>query len=251
MKTENSFSTFVGVDVAKDTLEFYLPYTKQNVSVKNTVEGIDELILQLKKKRKLMVVMEATGGYEKLLVNQEKNRLKQTWDDDVKRSIQETLETLNKQLKSIDTQLAKMIAIDTKNARKIEILDSAIGVGKVMTSAVLAQLPELGQMNRGQTAKLVGIAPINRDSGKSNGKRFIGGGRAYVRLITILNLPWQVVSPQRLLRFAERLHLIKNTRTKKPLNTGVMPRKIHAGSSCKLVIRKEFKMFFESAIANN
>ena len=76
-----------------------------------------------------------------------------------------------------------MIASDTKNARKIEILDSAIGVGKVMISAVLAQLPELGQMNRGQTAKLVGIVPINRDSGKSNGKRFIGGGRACVRRI--------------------------------------------------------------------
>lgn len=258
MKTENSFSIFVGVDVAKDTLEVYLPHVKQNLSLKNSIECIDELCLQLKKKRKLIVVMEATGGYEKRLVNQlakykiaaavvnprqvrdfakgigldaktdpidaqvisrfgsivqpvamaeksdhqqkhsalvtrrsqllnlinqEKNRLQQTWDNDAERSIRETLEMLQKQLKSIDAQLAKMIETDQENVRKIEILDSATGVGKVLISTILAQLPELGEMNRGQTAKLVGIAPFNRDSGKSNGKRFIGGGRANVRRV--------------------------------------------------------------------
>jgi transposase len=258
MKTANLVSIFVGVDVAKDSLEIYLPFSKQNLSIENSIEAIDELCSQLKKKRKLMVVMEATGGYEKLLVerlfklgikvavvnprqvrdfakgigldaktdpidaqviskfgevvqpsamakesdhakkhsalvtrrsqlldmiNQEKNRIKQTWDDDAKQSIRETLETLEKQLKNVDAQLAKMLAGDTANARKIEILESAKGIGPVTISTLIAELPELGNMNRGQVAKLVGVAPINRDSGKSNGKRFIGGGRSHVRRV--------------------------------------------------------------------
>lgn len=68
MKAVNSVSIFVGVDVAKDSLEIYLPTAKQNMSVENSVESINDLCLQLKKKRKLMVVMEATGGYEKLIL---------------------------------------------------------------------------------------------------------------------------------------------------------------------------------------
>jgi transposase len=258
MKTVNTVSVFVGVDVAKDSLEIYLPFSKQNLSIENSIESIDDFCLQLKKKRKLMVIMEATGGYEKLLVdrlfkhgiavavvnprqvrdfakgigldaktdpidaqviskfgevvqpaamaeksdhekkhsalvtrrsqlldmiNQEKNRIKQTWDDDAKQSIRETLEILEKQLKTVDAQLSKMLANDTANARKIEILDSAKGVGPVTISTLIAELPELGEMNRGQVAKLVGVAPINRDSGKSNGKRFIGGGRSHVRRV--------------------------------------------------------------------
>jgi transposase len=258
MKTAKPVSIFVGVDVAKDTLEIYLPYSNQSLSIENAVEPINAFCLQIKKKRNLMVIMEATGGYERLLVNQlskngiaaavtnprqvrdfakglgldaktdpidaqviskfgsvvqpaamteksdhekkhsalvtrrsqlldminqEKNRIKQTWDDDAKQSIRETLETLEKQLKSVDVQLAKMIADDTANARKIEILNSVIGVGPVTISTLIAELPELGEMNRGQVAKLVGIAPINRDSGKSNGRRSIGGGRAHVRRV--------------------------------------------------------------------
>lgn len=70
MKTAKPVSIFVGVDVAKDTLEIYLPYSNQSLSIENAVEAINEFCLQIKKKRKLMVVMEATGGYERLLVNQ-------------------------------------------------------------------------------------------------------------------------------------------------------------------------------------
>ena len=48
-------------------------------------------------------------------------------------------------------------------------------------STLIAELPELGKLNRGEVAKLVGVAPINRDSGTKSGKRFIGGGRGQVR----------------------------------------------------------------------
>jgi transposase len=111
------------------------------------------------------------------------NRLKQSWDEDAQQSIRDVLEVLKKQLKSIDSQLAKMLAADSENQRTIEILKSVKGVGPVMISTILAELPEIGKLNRGEIAKLVGVAPINRDSGKKSGKRFIGGGRGQVRRV--------------------------------------------------------------------
>jgi transposase len=76
-----------------------------------------------------------------------------------------------------------MLQIDTKNQRMIEVLGSVKGVGPVMISTVLSELPELGKLNRGEIAKLVGVAPINRDSVSKSGKRFIGGGRGQVRRV--------------------------------------------------------------------
>jgi len=250
---------FVGVDVSKDSLDVYRPDTAEQIKIDNSEAAVADLCQQLqKKKRHLIVVMEATGGYERLLVNQlalhdikaavinprrvrdfakgvgmdaktdpidakilsqygevvspkpmavkseheqkhaalvarrnqllelisqENNRLQQTWDDDAKQSIRDVLEMLKKQLKSIDSQLAKMLKADAKNQRTIEILQSAKGVGPVMISTLIAELPELGRLNRAEIAKLVGVAPINRDSGKKSGKRFIGGGRGQVRRV--------------------------------------------------------------------
>jgi len=117
------------------------------------------------------------------LINQENNRLKQSWDEDAKASIREVLELLKKQLKSIDSRLSNMLAGDTENQRTIEILASVKGIGPVTISTILAELPELGTLNRGEVAKLVGVAPINRDSGSNSGKRFIGGGRGQIRRV--------------------------------------------------------------------
>ncbi len=72
------------------------------------------------------------------LINQENNRLKQSWDDDVKKSIREVLESLKKQLKSLDSQLAKMLEMDTENKRTIEILQSVKGIGPVTISTLVA-----------------------------------------------------------------------------------------------------------------
>jgi transposase len=90
---------------------------------------------------------------------------------------------LEKELKSIDEKLSKMLKADEKNRRKIEILQSAKGIGDVATSMILAHLPEIGKLNREKIAKLVGVAPMNRDSGNSSGKRFIMGGRGHVRAV--------------------------------------------------------------------
>ena len=223
MKTiVKAFEIFVGVDVSKDSLDVYRPDTKELSKIDNTETAIDALCLLLKKKKRLMVIMEATGGYETLLVrqmakhkiaavvvnpkqvrdfakgigslvsrrcqlleliNQENNRIKQSWDSDVKSSIRKVLDCLKEQLKAVDEQLAKLLESDTENRQTIEILKSVKGVGPVTISTVIAELPELGKLNRGQIAKLVGVAPINRDSGKKSGKRFIGGGRGNVRRV--------------------------------------------------------------------
>jgi transposase len=121
------------------------------------------------------------------LINQENNRLKQSWDEDAQQSIRNVLDLLKKQLKDLDSKLAKMLEVDTENQRVIEVLQSVKGVGPVMISTVLAELPELGKLNRGEIAKLVGVAPINRDSGKKSGKRFIGGGRGQVRRVLYMS----------------------------------------------------------------
>jgi transposase len=117
------------------------------------------------------------------LITQESNRLKQTWDTDAKQSVQKMLENLQKELKSIDEKLAQLLKSKSMDQRKIEILRSAKGIGDVATSVLTAHLPELGKLNREQIAKLVGVAPMNRDSGSSVGKRFITGGRGSVRAV--------------------------------------------------------------------
>jgi transposase len=117
------------------------------------------------------------------LINQENNRLQQIRDKEIQGLIQETLESLEKQVKSVDQRIAACVASDRKNARKIEILRSAKGVGTVTISTLIAELPELGELNRGQISKLVGVAPLNQDSGKKKGQRCTSGGRASVRRV--------------------------------------------------------------------
>jgi len=116
-------------------------------------------------------------------INQESNRLQQTVDEEVRGYIKESLETLKKQVKTLDERLAKCVKADTKNARKVEIMESFKGLGPVSISVSLAELPELGELNRGQIAKLVGVAPMNCDSGTRSGQRRTQGGRSYVRRV--------------------------------------------------------------------
>lgn len=117
------------------------------------------------------------------LINQESNRLQQTADREIQKYIQQSLDSLKKQAKTIDQRLAKSVQADTANARKVEILQSVKGLGPVAVTTLVAELPELGKLNRGQIAKLVGVAPLNRDSGTFAGKRRTFGGRSYVRRV--------------------------------------------------------------------
>lgn len=117
------------------------------------------------------------------LIGQETNRLQQTSDQEIKDFIRKSLESLKKQLKLIDGRLSECVKQDKINQRKIEIMDSMKGVGLVTISTILAKLPELGELNRGKIAKLVGVAPINNDTGQRSGRRRTFGGRSYVRRV--------------------------------------------------------------------
>jgi transposase len=72
--------------------------------------------------------------------------------------------------------------------RKAELLNSVPGVGPVFISSMIAELPELGTMNRKQIAALVGVAPFNNDSGKSQGRRHVWGGRAHLRALLYMSV---------------------------------------------------------------
>jgi len=66
---------------------------------------------------------------------------------------------------------------------KDDLLRSVPGVGRVLSLTLLAELPELGRLSRREIAKLVGMAPLSRDSGTMRGRRFVQGGRASVRAV--------------------------------------------------------------------
>jgi len=117
------------------------------------------------------------------LVSQESNRLRQCMDSQAKTFVQEMLKTLKTQLKTVDSAIEKCLESQAKTNPKIEVIRSVPGVGVVMTSTLIAELPELGSLSRGKIAKLVGVAPMIKQSGKSEGKRRARGGRGTVRRV--------------------------------------------------------------------
>lgn len=116
-------------------------------------------------------------------ITQEKNRLQQTADGQVRRYIEETLKHLKKQLKTVDEQLAKSVKQTPELSRRSEVLRSVPGVGPVTVSTILCELPEIGSLNRSEIAKLVGVAPLADQSGKRDSPRHILGGRGTVRRV--------------------------------------------------------------------
>jgi transposase len=114
-------------------------------------------------------------------LTQEKNRISTAPDDITRQSIEEAIDFYNRQLRELDRQIAELTTTDPNFQHRLALLVTVPGVGQVTAAGLLAELPELGALNRGQAAKLVGLAPINRDSGALRGKRLIGGGRTQVR----------------------------------------------------------------------
>lgn len=115
------------------------------------------------------------------MLTQEKNRLATQHDPEIRQLIRQAIEWYQDQLKEIDQQLQQRIEADATLRRKAALLTSVPGVAMATASALLTEMPELGKLNRREAARLAGLAPINRDSGKRRGKRMIGGGRSTVR----------------------------------------------------------------------
>lgn len=101
----------------------------------------------------------------------------------LQREIRAHLIWLKKRMVALDHQLGDAIKSSDLWRRRDEVLQSTPGVGPTLTRTLLAELPELGRLDRRQIAALVGIAPFNRDSGTQRGRRTIWGGRAHVRHI--------------------------------------------------------------------
>ena len=101
----------------------------------------------------------------------------------VRKRIEAHLRWLQAELKRADNDLDKSIRQSPLWQENQDLLKSVPGIGPVISRTLLAELPELGQLNRKQIAALVGIAPLNRDSGTLKGRRTIWGGRATVRAV--------------------------------------------------------------------
>jgi transposase len=116
------------------------------------------------------------------MLTAEKNRLSSApkW---TKKEIQSHIKGLKKHLAKINRDLENLIKKSPHWRQMDEILQSTPGIGPVMSMTILADLPEIGTMNRKQIAALAGVAPMNRDSGKYKGQRTIWGGRAKVRSV--------------------------------------------------------------------
>jgi transposase len=102
-------------------------------------------------------------------------------EEDVRESILKHIQWLEKELADISGDLDKHIRKSPAWREKDDLLQSVPGVGKTLSATLVAELPELGKLNRRQIAALAGVAPFNRDSGRMRGKRFISGGRTKLR----------------------------------------------------------------------
>lgn len=135
----------------------------------------------------------------------EKNRTETISSKVVRKSIQRVVELLNKQITRVEREIAELVDSDEDLKDKSNLLTSTPGVGTTTAVALIAELPELGRLNRQQIAALAGLAPFNRDSGRFRGKRSIFGGRRGVRsalyMAVLTARTWNPV----IRAFAERL----------------------------------------------
>ncbi len=115
------------------------------------------------------------------MMTAEKNRRHQVTSPDLKASLDAHLEWLRKALNEIDEDLDGAVRASPIWRAKEELLKSVPGIGDVASRTLIAELPELGRLNRREIAALVGLAPFNRDSGSLRGRRTIWGGRAALR----------------------------------------------------------------------
>ncbi len=248
-------SVFIGIDVAKAHLDVAVRPDGDTWQTTNDASGIAALVARLDHLQPTLVVLEATGGYERpvtaslvaaglpvavvnprqvrdfakatgklakpdtldahvlahfaaavqpaprplpdaetqalaailarrrqlvAMLTAEQNRL-HTAPTAIRERIGAHIAWLAAELKEIDAELAQAIAADPTWRERDALLRSVPGVGPVLATTLLAELPQLGTLTRHQVAALAGVAPLNRDSGTRRGIRTVWGGRARVR----------------------------------------------------------------------
>jgi transposase len=249
--------TIVGIDVSKRWLEVQVHGRAKSQKVGNDAEGHNGLVAQMNAIQPVLIVMEATGGYERKAVKvlgeaglpvavvnptrvrrfaegvgilaktdqidarviaqyalvvqppvnsrktpleerlaalverrrqlviqltAEKNR-RSTCSESVRDELEEHIAWLEEHIERLETKIQACISQSPEWQEKAKLIESAPGVGMVTTSTLLADVPELGRVNRQEIAALVGVAPFNKDSGPRRKKRKIFGGRTGVRRV--------------------------------------------------------------------
>ena len=254
-------SSYVGIDVSKARLDIAVLGEKQPWQVDNTADGIAQLVKQMAEMQPELIVVEATGGYQRSVVDAlfhaglsvavvnparvrqfaracgllaktdkldaqvlavfgqrvqpkryegkseaekqlsallvrrkqveemlkaEQNRLR-TISPVLRGSVERIIAILKEEKKRLEEQICELMNEQQAWQEQTEILGSAPGVGPVITATLLANLPELGKMDRKKIAALVGVAPMNYDSGKKRGYRKTKGGRTDVRSVLYMS----------------------------------------------------------------
>lgn len=168
----------VGIDIGKSMLDVCIYELGVYLQHPNTLEGIRELLKKLSRYKLTRILVEATGGYERCLVEACAEK---------ELPVIIVQPTQVRQFAKAQGIIAKAVSEVTEWQRTYEILNSVPGVGDGVTFTLLGELPELGQLSPRKIAALCGLAPFNRDSGAMKGRRRIKGGRAPIR--TALYMP--------------------------------------------------------------
>ena len=246
----------IGIDVSKNSFDLFVHETSIHKKFEMNKEQIRKATSWIKKQTPTLIVLEATGGYERQLVTSlanaglpvviinprqirdfakatgklaktdkidavviahyataispevrpvldtqkqklaaltarrrqlvaaraaEKNHTEHAYIPVIKESIETVIQKLTAEIENIETMISELISKDPDMQNKIDKLTSVPGVGKTTAAVLIADLPELGTLNRRQVAALIGVAPMNRDSGLFRGKRMTGAGRKSVR----------------------------------------------------------------------
>jgi transposase len=271
---------FVGIDIAKDTLDIHVLPSNEKWQCKNNAKDIGQLVKRLRSKAPEAIILEATGGYEALaaallmeaelpvsVVNPrqvrdfakamgllaktdsidalvlarygetfrprltplpteeerlvkalvvrrrqlvdmrsaEKNRLGQVREDPIRRNIRAHIDHLDREIKQIEDDLDTTIKKSPLWQENIKLLKTIKGIGPVTARTLVTHLPELGKVSREQIATLVGVAPLNRDSGKMRGKRSCIGGRKEIRNVLYMAAKTAARHNQTIKPFFQRL----------------------------------------------
>jgi transposase len=289
-----STDIYVGIDVAKDKLDVGILGETRVSQVSNDKAGIETLTRQMLALRPELIVVEATGGYQRAVVlalfeaglpvavvnpqrvrqyaracgkfaktdkidalllaefgkqvqprrfeaqseagryleallvrrkqleemlKAEKNRLRMVHPA-VRASLEAMIAHLRAEMKELEAEVRKCMDEQDCWKEPREILASAPGVGVVTTATLLAELPELGKLDRKKIAALVGVAPMNFDSGKKRGYRKTKGGRADVR--SVLYMATLVATRYNPVIEAQYEHLVARGKLKKVALTACM-----------------------------
>lgn len=131
------------------------------------------------------------------MIGMERNRARQARAPKVARTIRATLKVLEAQLATLDREIDDSVRGSPAWRAADDLLQSVPGIGAVASRTLIAEMPELGRLDRRAAAALIGLAPVNRDSGQMRGHRTIAGGRTTVRnvlfMATLSAIRWNPV----------------------------------------------------------